>query len=107
MPVRRPSPLSLRPLSSSHRRWFWGLIALGIILIAVGWMVTIRDILSSSAPIIGEAIEENLTKAAHGLQQAGEGAAEGADEFEQMLQEAQAGYEEEKARQDETTTDYE
>jgi hypothetical protein len=68
MGTPRPKPQSLRPLSSAQRRWFWVLMILGFILIAVGWSFTIRG-LRNSVPEISSSLQEGVTQASEKIEE--------------------------------------
>lgn len=100
MKTPRPKPISLRPLSATHRRWFWVLMAIAVIVIAVGWMVTIRDVLSD-VPTLRASVEAGVDRAAEEIEDAQLKPREEVQEVQSALDALQAGYEAEKVRQEE------
>ncbi|MCR4313658.1 MAG: hypothetical protein NUV84_00200 [Candidatus Uhrbacteria bacterium] len=100
MAVPRPKPISLRPPSATHRRWFWVLMAFAMIVIAVGWMVTIRDVLGG-IPALRASVEGGVDRAAEEIQEAQLKPGEQAQEAQNALDALQAGYDAEMTRQEE------
>lgn len=99
MKATRLKPVSLRPLSATHRRWFWVLMAIAVIVIAVGWMVTIRDVLSD-VPTLRASVEAGVDRAAEELEDAQLKPGEQVQEAQSALEALQAGYDAEKTRQE-------
>lgn len=104
MKTSRPKPVSLRPLSSTHRRWFWVLMAFAMIVIAVGWSVTIRDVLGD-VPALRASVEAGVDRAAEEIEDVQLNPGEQVQEASSALDALQAGYDAEKTRQEEEIKD--
>ncbi|MEK7620337.1 MAG: hypothetical protein AAB413_03825 [Patescibacteria group bacterium] len=94
-----PKPISLRPLSATHRRWFWLLMAVAVIVIAIGWMVTIRDIIED-VPTLRASVEAGVDRAAEEIEDAQLKPEEQVQEATDAFDALKAGYDAEKARQE-------
>lgn len=96
----RPKPVSLRPLNATHRRWFWVLMSIAVVVIAVGWTVTIRGILQD-VPGISTQVQTSLEQAAQEIEEANIESPIDIDQTQDAIEALKAGYEAEKARQQE------
>ena len=94
-----PAPVSLRPMNQRQRRWFWIFLAVGAVIVVMGWVVTIRQVISSSLPGIRLQVDKGLEKASSGLQEVGSSVEEKQSVFSEAFEEAQKGYQQEKERQ--------
>ena len=65
----------------------------------IGWVVTLRQVASSSFPVIRSQVDKGLEKASSGLQDVESSAEEKKSVFSEALEEAQKGYQQEKERQ--------
>lgn len=72
-----------------------------VIVIGVGWTITIRDILQD-VPVISTQMQASIEQAAQELEEANIGSPVGIDQTKEALEALQTGYEVEKARQNET-----
>ncbi|HLD21180.1 MAG TPA: hypothetical protein VJB64_03720 [Patescibacteria group bacterium] len=104
MRTTRPKPQSLRPLSVKHRRWFLVLMFAGIVIIATGWLLTIRD-LAADIPAIKTSIEEGVDQAVEEIQDARLDPGEQVDEAAEAFEALKDGYEAEKQRQETSPED--
>lgn len=48
---QRPKPVSLRPMSSSEKKWMWGTIIVCLLLIVVGWVFTVGRVVKNQLNI--------------------------------------------------------
>lgn len=103
MKISVPRPTSLRPLSAAHRRWFWTLMALAAVVIAIGWSVTIREVIRGISQI-QSSVEEGVDRAAEGMEEAQLNPQAQVQEAKDVLGAFKAGYEAEKQRQEQTST---
>ncbi len=78
----------------------------GALLILVGWMLTVRDLLTQ-APTIKSSFEQGVNRAAQEIEDAQLDPSQKIDEVSEALEALQAGYNAEKQRQQETTASYE
>lgn len=93
-----PRPVSLRPMNQRQRRWFWVFLGVGIVIVVIGWLVTIRQVASSTLPSIRSQVDKGLEKASDGLKDVESSVEEKQATFSDALEEAQKGYEQEKER---------
>lgn len=75
-------------------------MAFAVIVIAVGWMVTIRDVLSD-VPTLRASVEAGVDRVAEEIEDAQLKPGEQVQEATAAFDALQAGYEAEKARQEE------
>lgn len=101
MAIPRPKPQSLRPLSTTHRRWFWGLMVVAIIVIVVGWTFTIREILED-VPVISTQVQASIEQAAQEVEEANIESPVNIEQTQEAIEALKAGYEAEKQRQQES-----
>jgi hypothetical protein len=86
-------------MNQKQRRWFWIFLTAGVVIVVMGWIVTIRQVASSSFPVIRSQVDKGLEKASSGLQDAESSVEEKQSVFSEALEEAQKGYQQEKERQ--------
>lgn len=77
------------------------MVGAAIILIAVGWMMTIRSI-AQTAPVVRERVDRELDRVIEVVEDAGGTASEQVDTATTNLKAIQEAYEAEKAEQEET-----
>jgi len=94
-----PRPISLRPMNQKQRRWFWVFLTAGVVIVAMGWIVTISQVVSSSLPGIRLQMDKGLEKASNELKNVESSVEEKQSTFSEALEEAQKGYQQEKERQ--------
>lgn len=99
-----PKPVSLRPSSPAHRRWFWALMILAVMIIVVGWSMTIRDILRD-VPAVRSSMETGVDRAAEKIEEARLNPGARIQETTDAIDALKAGYEAEKQRQEQTSID--
>ncbi len=101
-----PKPISLRPLNKRQRRWFWVFLGVGIVIVVIGWLVTIRQVASSTLSSLRSQVDKGLEKASDGLKDVESSVEEKQSTFSDALEEAQKGYQQEKERlqQEEATS---
>ncbi|MBI4435083.1 hypothetical protein HY630_00260 [Candidatus Uhrbacteria bacterium] len=93
-------------MSAGHRRWFWALMCLGLAIIATGWVITIRGFLAT-VPQITSSIEQGAARAVEEVREAQLDPSQGIDEASRAFEALKAGYDAEKEKQQEATSDNE
>src|SRR3989338_8635749 len=99
MKASRPKPVSLRPMNQKQRRWFWGFLIAGIMVVFIGWILTIRQLASSIFPGIRSQVDVGLEKASNRLQGVESSVQEKESDFSEAFEQVQKGYQQEKERQ--------
>ena len=90
-----PRPVSLKPWTRKQRLWFFVVLALGVGVIALSWVVTLRQALSSSVPEIRQQFQEHIDEASQRIEEAGINPGKGVAEFSDAVETAKQAYQEE------------
>jgi hypothetical protein len=79
-------------------------MALAVVVIAVGWTITIRSILAD-VPLVSSQIQDSLEQAAQQVEESQIDSPVDIDQTQEAIEALKAGYEAEKERQSQKTID--
>ena len=87
----------LNPLPPKKKRLFWASVIIAVVLVGIGWIISIRAALSPDFAQIRQGFDESIHDIAEQVKPVGEEAggqvSENLQEFSEAVEEAQAAYE--------------
>ena len=60
--VNRPKPVSLRPMSVSEKKWMWGTVIVCLLLIVVGWILTVGRVVKNQFNLAKIELTQSVAK---------------------------------------------